>query len=223
MRIAELSERSGVGIPSIKFYLRDGLLPAGEKTSANQTNYGDEHLARLKVVRALIEVGGLSVAAARAVLHAIESESLSITEAFGVAQRAASRSIPSVDVVASAPSRKVVEQLIADRGWVVSPINPGRAIAARVIETYTELGQLTLIEAMPAYADAAMIVATADLVAVAARGDRAAMVETVVVGEALGDTLMAGLRRIAQEDASRALFSAPQPTTADPDCEDETL
>ena len=223
MRIAELSDRSGVGIPSIKFYLREGLLPAGEKTSANQTNYGEEHLVRLRLVRALIEVGGLSMAAASTVIAAIDTDSYPIDMAFGVAQRAASRSIPSADVVPDENSRATIEKLISDRGWKVSPINPGRAISGRVIETYTQLGQSTLIDALGEYADAALIVARADLKAVAARVERAAMVETVVVGESLGDTLMAGLRRMAQEHVSHELFPVHPSATEDLDCEDETL
>lgn len=221
MRIAELSERSGVGIPSIKFYLREGLLPAGEKTSANQTSYGDEHLVRLKLVRALIDVGGLGMSAAKAVLATIDTDSYPIDRAFGVAQRAASRSIPSVDVVPSQPARDTIQQLVSDRGWKVSATNPGRAIAGRVVETYTQLGQSTLLEAIGEYADAALIVARADLNAVAARRERAAMVETVVVGEALGDTLMAGLRRMAQEHVSHELFARQPPTDDDLDCEDD--
>ena len=38
MRIAELSRRSGDSIPSIKFYLREGLLPAGTATGRNQAD-----------------------------------------------------------------------------------------------------------------------------------------------------------------------------------------
>ena len=36
MRIAELSQTTGVPVPTIKYYLREGLLPAGELTSPNQ-------------------------------------------------------------------------------------------------------------------------------------------------------------------------------------------
>jgi DNA-binding transcriptional MerR regulator len=224
MRIAELSERSGVGIPSIKFYLREGLLPTGEKTSANQSSYGDAHLVRLRIVRALIEVGGLSLLAAKSVLAAIDSESLPIDQAFGVAQRAASRSIPAADVIPGADARRAVDALIAERGWLVSPINPGRAITGRVIETYEQLGQSTLADTLGEYADAALVVARADLRAVGERGERGAMVETVVVGEALGDTLMAGLRRLAQEHVSRELFATQttQISEIDIDCEDGT-
>ena len=61
MRVAELSRRSGVSVASIKYYLREGLLPPGELTSPNQAHYDEEHLRRLRLVRALLDVGGLTV------------------------------------------------------------------------------------------------------------------------------------------------------------------
>ena len=66
MRIAELSRRSGVSVPTIKYYLREGLLPGGTTTgSPNQAAYDETHLRRLKLIRVFIDVGGLSVAATR--------------------------------------------------------------------------------------------------------------------------------------------------------------
>ena len=44
VRIAELSSRSGTTIPSIKFYLREGLLPAGAATGRNQADYAEAHV-----------------------------------------------------------------------------------------------------------------------------------------------------------------------------------
>ena len=76
MRIAELSRRSGTSIPTIKYYLREGLLPAGTATGRNQAEYGEAHRHRLRLIRALIDVGGLSVAAARDVLAAVDAPDL---------------------------------------------------------------------------------------------------------------------------------------------------
>lgn len=59
MKISELSSRSGVPTSSIKFYLRGGLLPAGLPTAHNQADYGDRHLERLALIRALREVARL--------------------------------------------------------------------------------------------------------------------------------------------------------------------
>ena len=59
MRLAELSRRSGVSRSTIKFYLREGLLPAGDPRSRNQALYGERHLERLALIRALREVARL--------------------------------------------------------------------------------------------------------------------------------------------------------------------
>jgi DNA-binding transcriptional MerR regulator len=67
MRIAELSARSGVPRPSIKLYIREGVLPAGDTQARNQATYGPRHLERLALIRALREVAGLSLAVIRRV------------------------------------------------------------------------------------------------------------------------------------------------------------
>ena len=36
MRISELSTASGVPVPTLKFYLREGLLPPGDAIAVNQ-------------------------------------------------------------------------------------------------------------------------------------------------------------------------------------------
>lgn len=61
MRLAELSRRSGVPRSTIKFYIREGLLPAGEPEARNQASYGPGHLERLALIGALREVAGLSL------------------------------------------------------------------------------------------------------------------------------------------------------------------
>ncbi len=40
MLMAELSRRSGVPVATVKYYLREGLLPSGVTTSATRAEYG---------------------------------------------------------------------------------------------------------------------------------------------------------------------------------------
>src|SRR6476659_10282813 len=84
----ELSEASGVPVATIKFYLRERLLPAGERTHPNQSLYNDAHLRRIRLIRALIEVGGLSVATARGVIAIIDLPGQSVHNVLGLAQHA---------------------------------------------------------------------------------------------------------------------------------------
>lgn len=203
MRISELSRTSGVTAASIKYYSREGLLPAGERTGYNQTDYTDDHLARLRLIRSLIEVGGLSVAAAQRVLAAIDEPDLPLNDVLGTAQGA----LPRTTAPPSATSRGRVRTLAVDHGWQVHDDNPGMAAAAGVLDSYAQLDRADLGDVLDRYAAAAELVAEADLDLVAATvGDRDRAAQTVVVGTVLGDTLLAGLRRMAQEHVSTTRY-----------------
>src|SRR5690606_20422858 len=72
MRISELSVRTGVAVPTIKYYLRERLLPEGERTARTQAQYGEVHVQRLRVVRALVDAG-VSIAEVRRVVATLET------------------------------------------------------------------------------------------------------------------------------------------------------
>lgn len=75
MRVSRLSELTGIPVPTIKFYIRDGLVPKGTATARNQAIYGQEHVDRLRLIRALTGIGRLSLeTSARDVLAAIDDQ-----------------------------------------------------------------------------------------------------------------------------------------------------
>ena len=192
--MAELSTTSGIPVATIKYYLREKLLPVGVSETANQACYEAGHLDRLRLIRALIDVGRLSVASARSVLEAIDSNA-SLPEVFKVAQHSVS---VTIEPSALDPADLVgVDALL--EGWHVSPENPGRLAAARVLSAFRGVGQTDDRGWFARYAEAALLIAAADLDEIESRADRAAKAETVVVGTVLGDALISGLRRAAQE------------------------
>lgn len=194
MRISELSKRTGVSVASIKYYTREGLLPAGEQIGYNSTEYGEPHVARLHLIRALIDSGGLSVAAAGRVIAAIDDPTISLPHTFGIAQQA----VPRTNAPPSESALDLVRGVMRERSWATVAENPGIPLAASVIDDLTRTGHTEVTDQLSRYAAAMDLVAEADLDAVAG-GDRGRTAETVVVGIALGDALLAGLRRIAQE------------------------
>ena len=74
MRIGELSKAPDVPVPTIKYYLREGLLPAGELSSPNQASYGDAHVRRLRLIRALIELAQVPVATVKEILESLDAD-----------------------------------------------------------------------------------------------------------------------------------------------------
>ena len=88
VRISELSSHTEIPVATIKFYQRANLLHDGVLTAATQAQYDQSHVARLRLIRALIGPGGLSIAAAHQVIQAIEEPPESVHELLGVAAAA---------------------------------------------------------------------------------------------------------------------------------------
>jgi DNA-binding transcriptional MerR regulator len=74
VRLGELSEVTGVPVATIKFYLREGLLPRG--AGPGVAEYAAAHADRLRLIATLQDLGGLSLARIAAVLRAIDDGDL---------------------------------------------------------------------------------------------------------------------------------------------------
>ena len=68
LRMGELAEASGVPAPTIKHYLREGLLPEGVKTSRNMAYYPPEFVDRIKLIKRLQEERFMPLKAIKSVL-----------------------------------------------------------------------------------------------------------------------------------------------------------
>jgi DNA-binding transcriptional MerR regulator len=68
LRIGELAEASGVPVPTIKHYLREGLLPEPVKTSRNMAYYPPELVERIRLIKQLQEERFMPLRAIKAVL-----------------------------------------------------------------------------------------------------------------------------------------------------------
>lgn len=221
MRIGELSRRTGVSVPTIKFYVREGLLPAGRLTSPNQASYEEDHVRRLRLIRALLDVGGLSLAAIREVIAAIDDPEQPVHKMLG---EAAARLVPRYERASdgraedggaadggaaegsAAVARARVEGIIAARGWRAYQGNPAGEALVAALQALEEVGHGRFAEVLDVYAEAAERVARADLEYVARNVAREDLVESVVVGTVLGDAVFESLRRLAHVDASDRLF-----------------
>ncbi|WP_405689125.1 MerR family transcriptional regulator [Streptomyces sp. NBC_00057] len=206
MRIGELSRRSGVPVPTIKFYVREGLLPAGQLTSPNQASYDSGHERRLRLIRALLDVGGLSLAAIGDVLRAVEDPEQPVHKVLGVAAKRLTplqgdEPGPELD-----DAREEVAELVERRGWRAEAHGPAGECLAGVIVALRRAGHGGFVELLDDYAAAAEPVARADLDYVGRRVAREDLVESVVVGTVLGEAMFSALRRLAHVDASSRAY-----------------
>lgn len=198
MRISELSERSGLSVPSIKYYLREGLLHRGERTSPNQARYDESHLNRLRLVGALTDVGGLSVATTRELLAVIDGEHRpELQELMGLTLKSIDGENGARSDVEEADLAEA-DALTERHGWHVHPGSPLREELARTLSAFQRSGLGLDREWLDGYAEAAEQAARRDHDLVAGIDDLDEILKIVVVGTVLGERLLATLRRLAQ-------------------------
>jgi DNA-binding transcriptional MerR regulator len=207
MWIAELSRRTGVPVATIKYYLREGLLLPGEAVGATRSRYDETHLRQLRLIRALVEVGGLSLSRVRDVLAEVDEDSREMHAVLGAAHSA----LVAEPGAVSAESKERVDRLIKDRGWLVYEGSVDRALLAGALDALADVGHRFDDEMLQAYAQAAQQVADTD-VAHLPVGDRSRIVEAVVVVTALGGPVLLSLRRLAQQSASARRYGINLPS-----------
>lgn len=198
MRLAELSARSGVPTATIKYYLRSRLLPPGSAQSSTWATYDDGHLRRLRLVRALTEVAGLSLDDVRRVVHAVDAAG-SAHEARGAAQWPLS---PPPTNEPSTGSITRVEDLLTRHGWQVTADSPHRQTLAAALDTLEALDFPATEEILDGYARALEPVAELEVARVAAETDPMIAAERLVIGTLLYEPVLITLRRLAHEAVS---------------------
>ncbi len=201
MWISELSARSGVSVPTVKYYLREGLLPPGEPTGATRAVYSEDHVRRLRLIRALVEVGGLRLADVHRVLTAVDDPGLELHDVLATAQSAISPSGPEP----SEASLARVDALIRRRRWRVAADSVNRTVLARALDALDDADDPLPDDALRRYAETLSGLAEAEVSTIDTTSGETAVRQTVL-RTVLIEPVLLSLRRMAHEHvSSRAL------------------
>ncbi|NBM20973.1 MerR family transcriptional regulator [Streptomyces sp. GC420] len=210
MRLAELSERSGASPATIKYYLREGLLQPGRRVSATQAEYDEGHLRRLRLVRALIQVGRMPVATAREVLRAVEDDSLDHHMRLGAAVWALPHPPAAEEGPAADAARRTVDALLDRLGWSygrrTGPLSPAYGMLVGAVAALGRLGYPCALENLLPYARQAGQIAVADLDLVESYETPAEQVEAAVALTVLYEPVLLSLRRLAEAEESNRRY-----------------
>ncbi|MEV5875655.1 MerR family transcriptional regulator [Streptomyces sp. NPDC052101] len=207
MRLAELSRRSGVSTATIKYYLREGLLAPGRQINATTAEYDDEHVRRLRLVRAMIQVGGLPVATVREVLRNVDDDSLGRTIRLGAALWALPQvPEPDEDDAFVQAAHREADELLDRLGWsnakLLTTVSPAYRSLVVSVAAFRRLGYKWGFELLISYGKLMHEAAKLDLDFVETHPSEAEKVETAVLGAVLTEPMLQALRRLAQEEES---------------------
>lgn len=212
MKLKELCEVSGCPAPTVKYYLREGLLHPGAHVNAREADYDDSHVERLRLIRALREVGDLSVVAVGNVIKAIQTPSLDVHEVLGSAVHA----LGPAPVEASGGyevERTEVLAYVDELGWKVAADAPAIDLLASILARVRDFwGESADVHVFDRYAGAIDGLAAGDLDVIGGLGDLESTIRRMVVGTVLWDNAIIALRRLAAENQSRRRYpSTPKP------------
>lgn len=202
MRVSELSHRSGVSVASIKYYLREGLLTAGVQTATNQAVYGDQHVRRLRLIRSLIDIGGLSISHVRATLAAVDDESTSLHDAFGAVMHGLDEPLPENEDTEVATAYREVQEWLSARDWHVEPGAPAPYRLAELVATLRRFEIPITLTDFDSAADTAERTAQVEVKYARAMPDRTTAVETMLIGTVVLERALVEVRRLSLEAAS---------------------
>ncbi|MFE2066845.1 MerR family transcriptional regulator [Streptomyces sp. NPDC059467] len=207
MRLAQLSARSGVSAATIKYYLREGLLPPGRQVNATTAEYDEEHLRRLRLVRAMIQVGRVPVAKVREVLGHVDDDSLGRTIRLGAALWALPQvPEPDEDDEYVRAAHDEVGTLLDRLGWEnakqLTTISPAYRSLVLAVAAFRRLGYDWGAEVLAPYAELMHRTAVLDLDLLETQPSEPERIEFAVLGAILNEPVLQALHRLAQEEES---------------------
>ncbi|GAB3294847.1 MerR family transcriptional regulator [Epidermidibacterium keratini] len=202
--MAELSRSAGVPVATVKYYLREGLLPAGERTSANQAQYDDAHVRRLRLIKALSEYGGISLGGIRHIIGKID-DGVPLGEVLGAVEFELAGGQQDTESPSQQWARTLVENVVAEQRWDLDPAGGQFARTVAVLAAARDAGHGELLEQLlPIYAAHATTIAQADVESVSGGQTTDDVVEGAVAGIVLGGAMLLGLRELAHEAVTHA-------------------
>ena len=152
MLLKELAAASGCSAASIKFYRREGLLPAGEFVTATRQDYGSSHLERLHLIQVLREVADAPISAIRRLTELLDDPQVPQIRALEEAQAIVlgTRTVDESPTTDNA-EHPTVDRLLAQMGWPDIDSVPRRALN-EVLKALEDWNMSTEVETIMRYA-----------------------------------------------------------------------
>ncbi|MUU72741.1 MerR family transcriptional regulator [Pseudarthrobacter sp. GA104] len=200
MQLHELSQRSGVTPASIKYYLREGLLPPGEAVHATRAEYSASHLERLELIQALRRIVGLNIGQIRGLVK-MADDGVPRLDLLAAVQRVV-LDLGNYTTAIGGEAAEATAAVVRLRGWPDSPSDARNALTAH-LELMAGLKIAVSATVLEAYSKAMDDVAGIDIAATTAPESTDRLILTAAVGMHMHSQLLLKLLALAQ--ASHAI------------------
>jgi DNA-binding transcriptional MerR regulator len=205
VRISELCDRASVPIATVEYYQREHLIDL----PSEKHGYRPQDVRRLRLVRVLVEVGGLTPREVRTLFKDMSDTGGTPHKTFGLVLR----TLEGADAVADADAAPVDDEAVAlarrlaeRHGWRMDAQAANWAGLVKLLRTLLWLDAANAEGVVEAYASAAERITDAELRVMGLYADEEALIERLVLWTVFGDPLMASLHRISRLHGSQRVF-----------------
>lgn len=195
---------------TVKYYIREGLLHAGTPLGPRSADYDETHLRRLRVVQALTDAAGLSLAQVKTIVHLIDHPEGNLFKTLGAAVAALPPSVPRADDYPRA--RAVLDRL----GQRYDPDYAAVAQLEHALRAAEDAGLAITGSRIDAYGSALRRLAEYDIEHLPPAENPAAAVEYAVLGTALYEPVLLALWRLAHQHLAAERLAAQRPPDNSP-------
>lgn len=200
MQLNELSQRSGVTPASIKYYLREDLLPPGEAVHATRAEYSARHLERLELIQALRQIVGLNIGQIRGLVK-MADDGVPRLDLLAAVQRVV-LDLGNYTTSIGGEAAEAADAVVRLRGWPDSASDARNALTAH-LELMAGLKIPVSETVLEAYSKAMDDVAGLDIAVTTAPESTDRLILTAAVGMHMHSQLLLKLLALAQ--ASHAI------------------
>lgn len=199
MKLSELARITGASTASIKFWIRGGMLPAGELRNQTTAVYEQRHVDRIALIQTLRSEFDASSERIRGLTDLIEDPSRSVLDIMEACQVIAT----GMEVAESADDAQaaLIGRLHDRMGWLRFD-SVASAALVRALAGSAQVGYAYDIDDLVHYAQALEPIAIADIGSIHPEGTRDVVARNVLVASAAQNRVLVAMNQLAHTAAA---------------------
>ncbi|MBV8178075.1 MAG: MerR family transcriptional regulator [Mycobacterium sp.] len=196
MRVSELATHTGVSVPTVKYYIREGMLAPGDPAGPRRATYNDSHVQRIRLIQALTGPAGLSLSEVKAILQIIDEPTSSLIDPLAAATRVLADAA-GADINADERSYPRAQQAV---GWLGEPYRaepPAAALLEKALQAVETAGFQLDPNQFAVYGKHMLAIAASEIANMPS--DPVEAVQYAVLGTVLFEPVLTAIRRLAHQ------------------------
>lgn len=199
MKLSQLARRTGASTASIKFWIRSGILPAGELRNQTTAVYEEHHVERIALIQTLRSDFDASTEGMHALTDLVDDPGATLLDIMEACQVLATGMVVSTEP--DDEQSALIGELQERMGWLRFDSVASSALA-RALAGSARAGYAYDLDDLMHYAQALEPIATADIGSIHPEGTRDVVARNVLVAAAAQHRVLVAMNQLAHTAAA---------------------